>query len=196
MIKQKDIIDFFDRCAPTWDAETICSDKKVNTILDNAGVCSGSRVLDVACGTGVLMPYYIKRGALVTGIDISPEMIKLARKKFHRDNIQFICGDAQTKDVGEGYDAIVIYNAFPHFPNSNSLIERLSSLLAPNGFLTVAHGAGREVIDEHHRGSASKVSIGLIPAEELASMFVKNSLEITTVLSTPEIYQVAGKRSL
>ena len=72
MIKKTDVIDFFDRCAPSWDAEMVRSDEKINTILDNARVHSGSRVLDVACGTGVLMPDYLSRGvASVTGIDIT-----------------------------------------------------------------------------------------------------------------------------
>ena len=48
MIKKTDVIDFFDRCAPTWDAEMVRSDEKINIILNNAGVHSGSRVLDVA----------------------------------------------------------------------------------------------------------------------------------------------------
>ena len=109
MIKKTDVIDFFDRCAPTWDAEMVRSDEKINIILDNAGVHSGSRVLDVACGTGVLMPDYLSRGVTsVTGIDISPEMIKVAEQKFTQDNIHFVCGDVETADVGSAFDAIVI----------------------------------------------------------------------------------------
>ena len=129
MIKKTDVIDFFDRCAPTWDAEMVRSDEKINTILDNARVHSGSRVLDVACGTGVLMPDYLSRGvASVTGIDISPEMIKIAEQKFSQDNIRFVCGDVETADVGSGFDAIVIYNAFPHFPDQERLIAHLATL--------------------------------------------------------------------
>ena len=194
MINKPDIIDFFDRCAPTWDAEIIRSDEKINTILDNAGVRSGSRVLDVACGTGVLMPDYLRRGvASVTGIDISPEMIKIAKQKFTQDNIRFVCGDVETADVGSAFDAIVIYNAFPHFPDQERLIAHLATLLAPDGTLTVAHGASRETIDAHHHGFASKVSVGLMPAEELAALFAKY-LEVTTVISNEKMYQVAGKR--
>lgn len=194
MIKKTDVIDFFDRCGPTWDAEMVRSDEKINAILDNAGVHSGSRVLDVACGTGVLMPDYLSRGvASVTGIDISPEMIKIAEQKFSQDNIRFVCGDVETADVGSAFDAIVIYNAFPHFPDQERLIAHLATLLAPDGILTVAHGASRETIDAHHHGFASKVSVGLMPAEELADMFAKY-LEVTTVISNEKMYQVAGKR--
>ena len=48
---KKSVIDFFDKCAPTWDAEMIKSDAIINRILDNAEVGAGMTVLDVACGT-------------------------------------------------------------------------------------------------------------------------------------------------
>lgn len=169
---------------------------RYNVLLsgDNAGVHSGSRVLDVACGTGVLTPDYLsRRAASVTGIDISPEMIKIAEQKFSQDNIRFVCGDVETADVGSAFDAIVIYNAFPHFPDQERLIAHLATLLAPDGILTIAHGASWETIDAHHHGFASKVSVGLMPAEELADMFAKY-LEVTTVISNEKMYQVVGKR--
>ena len=193
MIDKADVIEFFDRCAPSWDAELIRSDRKINIILDNAGVREGSRVLDVACGTGVLIPDYIRRGADVTGIDISPEMIKLAERKYAGTGVRFICGDIETADVGQGFDAIVVYNAFPHFPDPERLIFRLSGLLAEGGVLTVAHGMSREKIDAHHHGSASKVSMGLMPAEQLAGIFGRY-LDVTAVISDEDMYQVAGKR--
>ena len=193
MIEKADVIEFFDRCAPSWDAELIRSDRKINIILDNAGVKEGSRVLDVACGTGVLIPDYISRGADVTGIDISPEMIKLAEQKYAGTGVRFICGDVEAADVGQDFDAIVVYNAFPHFPDPERLIAHLSGLLAEGGVLTVAHGMSREKIDAHHHGSASKVSIGLMPAEQLAEIFGRH-LNVTVVISNEGMYQVAGKR--
>lgn len=193
MIDKADVIEFFDRRAPSWDAELIRSDRKINIILDNAGVREGSRVLDVACGTGVLIPDYIRRGADVTGIDISPEMIKLAERKYAGTGVRFICGDIETADVGQGFDAIVVYNALPHFPDPERLIFRLSGLLAEGGVLTVAHGMSREKIDAHHHGSASKVSMGLMPAEQLAGIFGRY-LDVTAVISDEDMYQVAGMR--
>ena len=191
---KNEMIAYFDRCAPQWDNENLVDPAIVEAILDNAQVGEGQDVLDVACGTGVLMPDYLsRRAASVTGIDISPEMIKIAEQKFSQDNIRFVCGDVETADVGSAFDAIVIYNAFPHFPDQERLIAHLATLLAPDGILTVAHGASRETIDAHHHGFASKVSVGLMPAEELADMFAKY-LEVTTVISNEKMYQVAGKR--
>ena len=194
MIEKQAVIEFFDRCAPTWDAEMIRSDRKINIILDNARVGAGSRVLDVACGTGVLTPDYLARDvASVTAVDISPEMIRRARDKLRDDRVQFLCGDVETLDVGRDFDAVVVYNAFPHFPDPERLVAHLASLLRPGGVLTVAHGMGRAAIDGHHKGRASYVSRGLMSAQELAAIFEKH-LAVTTVLSTEEMYQVAGEK--
>ena len=194
MIEKQAVIDFFDRCAPTWDAEMIRSDRKINIILDNARVGAGSRVLDVACGTGVLTPDYLARDvASVTAVDISPEMIRRARDKLRDDRVQFLCGDVETLDVGRDFDAVVVYNAFPHFPDPERLVAHLASLLRPGGVLTVAHGMGRAAIDGPPKGRASHVSRGLMSAQELAAIFEKY-LTVTTVLSTEEMYQVAGEK--
>ena len=81
MIEQKDVIAFFDERAGEWDAGMVRSDEKIGRILDNAKVTAGSRVLDIACGTGVLIGDYLRRNVeSVTAVDISPEMIRIARK--------------------------------------------------------------------------------------------------------------------
>ena len=86
MIETKEVIEFFDRLAPGWDAEMIRSDEIIGIILDHAGVTEGKDILDVACGTGVLIPDYLKRSvASVTGIDISPKMAKIAKEKFKQE---------------------------------------------------------------------------------------------------------------
>ena len=194
MIESKEVIAFFDRLAPNWDAEMIRSDEIISTILDNAGVSAGKDVLDVACGTGVLIPDYLQREvASVTAIDISPEMARIAREKFASDKVEILCGDAEKTDFARLFDCIVVYNAFPHFPDPERLIRVLSTWLKPGGTLTVAHGMSREKIDAHHHGPAMKVSNGLMSAEELAAIFEKH-LRVGTVVSDERMYQVVGAK--
>ena len=77
MVEKEAIRAFFDRLAPGWDAETVRNEPVIARILDNAEVREGCTVLDVACGTGVLIPDYLKRGAAqITAIDIAPEMAR------------------------------------------------------------------------------------------------------------------------
>lgn len=191
-MNKQDIIHFFDHLAPQWDADMIRHDGIIDIILDNAGIKPGVSVLDVACGTGVLFPDYLTREVgSVTAIDISPEMAKIAAAKYP-GKVEVLCGDVEEAKFSKKFDCIVVYNAFPHFPDPENLIRVLSGLLNPGGTLTVAHGMSRAAIDHHHEGAASKVSRGLIHEDDLAALFGKH-LTVTTKLSTEHMYQVVGK---
>ncbi len=194
MIETEEVIRFFDRLAPGWDEEMIRSDEIVSTILDNACVSAGKDILDVATGTGVLIPDYLKRQvSSVTAIDISPKMAEIAKEKFPQENVTILCGDVEETEFGRLFECVVVYNAFPHFPEPERLVARLASLLKPGGTLTVAHGMSREKIDAHHRGTACRVSNGLMSAEELSAIFAGH-LTVSTVISDDRMYQVTGRR--
>ena len=191
-ISKQAIMEFFDRLAPHWDDGLMVDEAKINAILDAAGVGPGSHVLDVACGTGVLFPFYAQRNAAkVTGVDISPEMVKIALRKIEGPRFEALCADIETLPVAQKYDCCVVYNAFPHFPEPARLIERLSAWLKPGGRLTVAHGMSLEVLNRHHAGSAAEVSRGLIPAPEMAALF-SGRFRVDRAVSDEEKYIVSG----
>ena len=190
-MNKTDIMDFFDRMAPGWDADLVKNETVISTILDNALVERGKDVLDVACGTGVLFPDYLKRGANVTAVDISREMVKIARSKF--PEVEVLCGDVETLPLDRTFDCIMVYNAFPHFPDPENLIRVLASKLRQGGTLTVAHGASRAVIDAHHEGAASSISLGLMHEDELEKLFA-TCLTITVKISNGHMYQVTGRK--
>ena len=191
-MNKQDIISFFNRLAPQWDADMIRDDQIISMILDLGGGSAGSHVLDVACGTGVLFPDYLVRGVgSLTGIDISPEMVKITREKFPQ--IEVLCGDVEEVAFDKQFDCVMVYNAFPHFPDPEHLIQVLSNLLKPGGTLTIAHGMSRAQIDHHHEGAASKVSVGLMHEDELATIFEKH-LQVTAKISNDCMYAVCGKK--
>ena len=191
-MEKKDIADFFDHCAPWWDEDMIRNEVIITTILDNAGIKGGMDVLDVACGTGVLFPDYLKRGVeSVTGIDISPEMAKIAAAKF--PEVQVLCGDVEEAKFDRQFDAVMVYNAFPHFPEPAKLIEALARVVKPGGRLSVAHSMSRDKLQQHHSGRAARVSIDLIHEKELASLFAP-FFDVDVIISNDRMYQVAGTR--
>lgn len=185
------ITHFFDRYAPKWDAHMIRNEEVIKTILDNAGVCEGKNVLDVACGTGVLIPDYLIRKATITAIDMSPKMISIAKKKFQHENVLFICDDVEEYDFSTKFDCIMVYNSFPHFLNQEKLIEKLVSLLKSGGTLTIAHGMSRAAVNRHHEGAAHDVSVKLMETDSLAELMQKY-LEITSNISNEKMYLVTG----
>lgn len=193
-MNKQDVVAFFDRLAPQWDADMIRSDAIIGKIMDGAGIVSGVDVLDVACGTGVLFPDYLARHVgSVTAVDISPEMVKIAAEKFPGENITVLCADVESWEPGKLFDCVMVYNAFPHFPNPENLIATLAGMLKPGGTLTVAHGMSRAAIDRRHEGGASKVSVGLMHEDDLAAIF-ERYLTVTVKISDDRMYQVTGRK--
>ena len=133
-MNKREIIAYFDARAPEWDARMVRSDSKIAFILDAAGVRPGVSVLDVACGTGVLFGDYLARDAArVTGVDISPEMARIAVSKLRDPRVEVLCGDVEELPLPRRYDCCVVYNAFPHFAHPARLLARLSACLSPRG---------------------------------------------------------------
>ena len=183
---------FFDQRAETWDAHGTPRETIINTILDTAGVTRGVSILDVGCGTGVLFPYYLARGAAgVTGVDLSPAMIAQAKAKFGSDpRITLLCGDASVLAPGK-FDTCVVFNAMPHFQSARALIGALSKALVPGGRLTIAHGDSRHVINARHTSGASEVSHDLMPAYELAELFYP-LFRVDALHDAEDYYLVSG----
>lgn len=195
---KQEIKKFFDEQASHWDADMIKNDEIINIILDNAGLVRENgeekSILDVACGTGVMIDYYKERGFIdITGIDISDKMIEIAKDKF--PDVDFICGDVEKTSFDRRFDYIIVYNAFPHFPSGVDLIENLTGLLKDGGILTIAHGMSKKQIDNHHKGKAARVSNGLISAGVLAKIFRFYKLDVSCEISNDNMYQVTGRKN-
>lgn len=62
----------------------------------------GNRVLDLACGTGTLCSLFNKKGYNVTGVDLSPDMLTVAKAKC--PDSQFICEDISDFNANEKFD--------------------------------------------------------------------------------------------
>ncbi len=193
-MNKQDIISFFDNQAQFWDAQQIRNEEIIDIILCKGGVREGVSVLDVACGTGVLFSDYEKRRvSSVTAIDISPEMVNAAKKKFPEYDI--ICADAEDYCFGRTFDTVMIYNAFPHFSEPEKLIKNLAKSLNKGGRLSIAHGASREEIEKCHSGIAKSVSLPLPCKEELAAL-IKPYFEVDIMISDSHMYMVSGVRKL
>jgi demethylmenaquinone methyltransferase/2-methoxy-6-polyprenyl-1,4-benzoquinol methylase len=186
------VIRFFDQLAPSWDREAVHDAAKLEIILDHAGIHPGVSVLDVACGTGVLFPYYLERGVIrITGVDIAPGMIQQAHLKYQDPRITLICGDIETLSLTEHFDCCMVYSAFPHFEDPARLITALAKIVGPGGRLTVAHSESLERINHQHTQHAQTVSTLLLPAERVAALFGL-FFAVDVMVSTDALYVVSG----
>ena len=186
---KKDVIAFFDEMAEIWDGMQIRNEDVIAEILAEGGIRQGVKVLDIACGTGVLFPDYLSLGAEITGIDISENMVKAAKEKF--PEVRVICGDAAEYNFEDEFDAVMIYNAFPHFTEPEKLIKNLSGSLKEKGRLTVAHGISEKELAECHSGRAKNISVPLVKKEVLAEM-LNHYFDVDVLISDERMYMVSG----
>lgn len=189
-VNKSDIISFFDERADRWDSMQERNEQVIEKILDVGGIKKGISVLDVACGTGILFFDYKKRQvASVTGVDISPEMVKIAKNKF--SDFEIVCADAETVTFDKQFDAVMIYNAFPHFINPRQLIENLAKATKHGGRLTVAHGMSKEELDKFHMENAGKIS-NLLPEKEDVAYMLSEYFDVDVTVSDETMFMVSG----
>lgn len=90
--------------------------QSVEALLDAAGVCNGSRVLDVATGAGYIAGAAAKRGADASGIDFSAAQVRMARERC--PTVRFEQADAEALPFdSDTFDAVVNGFGLCHLPN-------------------------------------------------------------------------------
>ncbi|MGB1109236.1 MAG: bifunctional 2-polyprenyl-6-hydroxyphenol methylase/3-demethylubiquinol 3-O-methyltransferase UbiG [Gammaproteobacteria bacterium] len=105
--------------------------------IDERAPLAGKRVLDVGCGGGLLAEAMSRYGAEVTGIDLVPDSLEVARlhalesgvKVDYREQSAESLADEET----EGFDIITCLEMLEHVPEPGGIIEACSRLLKPGG---------------------------------------------------------------
>jgi SAM-dependent methyltransferase len=99
---------------------------------------SCTSVIEIGCGTGRLVRAVAGRAEVVVGIDVSPEMIRLARERARDDpRICFVCADFLTYPMSESrFDCVISVATLHHFPPAMAL-ARMKALLRPGGVLVL-----------------------------------------------------------
>jgi SAM-dependent methyltransferase len=105
-------------------------------LVNFAGVKAGQRVLDVACGTGVVAVTCARRGARVTGLDLTPELLDAAREnaKIAAVEIDFHEGDAEQLPFPDAtFDAVLSQFGHMFAPRPDVAIAGMLRVLKPGG---------------------------------------------------------------
>lgn len=93
---------------------------------------AGDRVLDIGCGTGSLAyDIAVKSAAIVTGIDIHPASLQLARQRFQHPQLTFIDGDALNYPFNQHFDVVVLSNVLEHIERRVEFLRQLQTHLQP-----------------------------------------------------------------
>jgi len=107
-------------------------------LVAHAGIRSGQRVLDVACGTGVVAITAARAGASVVGLDLTPELIVTAREnaRLAACDIAWHEGDAEALPFEDAsFDAVVSQFGHMFAPRPDVTVGEMLRVLKPGGTL-------------------------------------------------------------
>ena len=99
---------------------------------------SGKSVLDVGCGGGILSESLARKGAKVTGIDLSEGPLKVAQIRNEKVNLDIDYKKISTNqlvDSGERFDVIACLEMLEHVPDPSEIVSDCEKLLKKNGHI-------------------------------------------------------------
>jgi ubiquinone/menaquinone biosynthesis C-methylase UbiE len=190
---------WFDQLASTWDAMfTADIIGRLEDIISQLDIQPGSRVLDIGCGTGVLVPLLLKKVSRppdVVALDISLEMLSRAQEK--GQTVQFLLADGENLPLlDSSFDWVICNAVFPHFLDKESALREIHRVLKDGGQLLICHPKGRETVNATHRNLGDPVCNDQVPSEgEIRRLLSDAALDHTVVLDEPDRYVVLTSRS-
>ncbi|MEO7094694.1 MAG: methyltransferase domain-containing protein [Polyangiales bacterium] len=118
---------------PTWRTHG-------GKLADLCGARAGQHLLDLGCGPGESAFGMLERvpGLRVTGLDISPAMIRFARlrRRFEREaaRVEFVLGDAMSLDYPDAsFDAVTGHSFLYLVPDATRVLSEVARVLKPGG---------------------------------------------------------------
>ena len=100
---------------------------------------SGAQVLDVGCGGGILAESMARRGARVTGIDLSTKPLKVARLHALEAQVMVDYREVAVEDLAAerpaAYDAVSCMEMLEHVPDPASVVRACATLARPGGWV-------------------------------------------------------------
>ena len=115
-------------------------DALTRRLLDEAGLRSGMKVLDIGSGTrdvAMTAAELIGPEGTVVGVDVNPEILETARTRAREGitNLEFFVGDARTLDLGGDFDALIGRLVLMYMSDPVDALKELKTRLHPGGIV-------------------------------------------------------------
>lgn len=173
----KRVTEEFTRQAETFAASASINDKQVvGRIVAATGEAGRGRLLDLACGPGIVTAALAEGAADVVAFDATPEMLNKARERCGKaglSNVTFEQGDAAALPFADGsFDGVVTRLAIHHFAEPGRVIGEMYRVLKPGGRMVVADVIVSEDTEEAALQNAIEIvrdpsHVRMLPESEL-----------------------------
>lgn len=167
-----------------WDRYSIGS---LGKLVERLPLRGDERILDIACGTGRLEGLLRQQHPSldVTGVDLSPHMIEVARQRLPEDSrTRWQHGTLDTVELPPAaFDVVTCNNAFHLFPAQQAAIDKMAQLVRPGGRVAIVDWC-REHLQILLLQQVVRLGLGqrrqILTREELSAMLVAAGLEMET----------------
>ncbi len=123
--------------APAFRSQTV-----LERMAAAVAASPGGRVLDLACGPGIVAEVVAPLAGEIVGVDLTPAMIRLAEQRFidaGLTNGRFLVAPAEQLPFADDSFAVVVTRlSLHHFPDVHQVLAEVRRVAAPNGTLIVA----------------------------------------------------------
>jgi SAM-dependent methyltransferase len=145
---------FFATRAASWDTRFGDDLPAYAAAVAEAGIPTGATVVDVGCGTGRALPALrdaIGPDGMVIGVDLTPEMLGVARATRASTRAGLLLADARRLPLATGAVAAVFAAGLVnHLPDVPAGLAELARVTRPGGRLAIFHPSGREALAARH----------------------------------------------
>lgn len=162
---------------------------ELNTIMEKIPLTPGAKAIDLCCGNGRHARWLARKGVDVTGIDLSPALLKKAIELTNGLAVQYQRGDIRNVQIRKEYDlAFNLFTSFGYFPDDeeNELIfQQAASALKPGGWFVFDY-LNPEYIKQHivPRDETVKDGLKIYQERSIQDEFVVKRISIVEGDST------------
>lgn len=143
-VNSAEILKFTEMAAQWWDLNGPCRPlHELNPLrlafIKQHIILKGKKALDVGCGGGILTEALAKEGAAATGIDLSHEVLEVARLHALESqllvNYQEISVEAFAEKNAHTFDVVTCMEMLEHVPDPVSVVNACAQLVTPGGYV-------------------------------------------------------------
>ena len=150
--------------------------------IDGLAGLSSKLVLDVGCGGGILSDSMARRGANVTGIDLSTKALRVARLhalEVQTANLQFreVSVEALAAEQPASFDVVTCMEMLEHVPDPASVVQACAQLVKPGGW----------VFFSTINRNAKAFALAIVGAEYVLNMLPRGTHEYAKLIRPSEL---------
>lgn len=150
---------FFAPRAAEWELKTAQDTVQIARAIEDATLRAGMTVLELGCGTAPATPFLrssVGAAGRVIAIDVTPEMIEVARVIGRGNAAQLVVADVHALPIASGsVDALHAGGIVPHLANPERAFLEWARVSRPQAQLAIFHAIGRVALAAIHRRTPS-----------------------------------------